>query len=149
MLNTPLLVAVTLAFSVALVRLVFKNLSARGWGPLAAAFPLKQPVVGPQTRLRWVSVGGSGVVGHKGAVAAGASPAGLSLRMPLLAWLWHPPMLIPWSAMAPFQVEERLLWRKRYSTTVRLPGGPAVPLRFEDNDLAQAIRPWAQVEAAL
>lgn len=142
---TPIIV-LSLGVTLYLVGLAMKRIAAKGWGPLAAAYPLAQPPTGPQTRLSWVSVGGSGAVGHKSAVVAGASAAGLSLRMPLLGWLGHPPMLIPWSACGPFRAEKQLLSSNRYTTSVRLPNGAAVALRFEDNEFARAIRPWAHVE---
>lgn len=142
-----LIIAFVAGLTLAVVAWVLKAEAARGWLPLAEYFPLTHRPAGPETRLQWVSVGGSGVVGHKGAVVAGASAAGLSLRMPLLAWLWHPPLLIPWSAFGPFRTEKGLLWRTRCTTTIRLPTGTAVPLRFEDADLLEAVQPWVRVEA--
>lgn len=143
-----LIIAFVFGLTLAVVAWVLKAEAARGWLPLAEYFPLTHRPTGPETRLRWVSVGGSGVMGHRGAVAAGASAAGLSLRMPLLAWVWHPPLLILWSAFGPFRAEKRLLWKTRCTTTIRLPNGTAVPLRFEDANLLEAVQSWTRLEGA-
>ncbi len=83
---------------------LIKQRLQKGWLPLAAAYPLIGPVAGLQITLAWVSVGGSELVGDKNLVRAGATVAGLSLRLPLLAWL-HPPLRIPWAACGPFRAK--------------------------------------------
>lgn len=116
--------------------------TAAGWQPLAAAFPMTKAPTGQRIRLTWASVGGRGITAHKGVMVANVSPAGLTLQMPLLAWLCYPAMQIPWSACGPFQVEKRFFFRTRCTTFVRLPNGNPVAVRIEDADFLRAAQPW-------
>ena len=140
-------ITLTIALTFALVAWVLHNESARGWQPLATVFPLTERPTGHSIRLRWISIGGRGLVGHKSMVVASVSPAGLTLQMPLLAWLCYPAMRIPWSAFSPFRAEKRFILQTRYTTLVRLPDGTSVPLRIGDADLIQAAQPWIKLEA--
>ena len=105
----PLIVVPTMILIFLLVGWMLRRNAAAGWQPLATAFPMTAPPTGQQIRLTWASIGGSALVGHKSVVVANVSPAGLTLQMPLLAWLCYPAMQIPWSSCSPFEVENRLI----------------------------------------
>lgn len=141
----PLIVVPTTILILLLVGWMLRRNAAAGWQPLATAFPMTAPPTGQQIRLTWASIGGSALVGHKSVVVANVSPAGLTLQMPLLAWLCYPAMQIPWSACGPFTVEKRLILRTRYTTLVRLPDGNSVAVRIEDAAFARAAQPWITV----
>ena len=143
----PLIVVPTTILILLLVGWMLRRNAAAGWQPLATAFPMTAPPTGQQIRLTWASIGGSGLVGHKSVVVANASPAGLTLQMPLLAWICYPAMQIPWSACGPFRAEKRFILQTRYTTSVRLPDGNSVTLRIEDADFVRAAQPWIKVEA--
>ena len=143
-----LIITLTTGLILALVGWMLHREAAAGWQPLATAFPLRERPTGQQVRLAWASLGGSGMVGHKGMVVANVSPAGLTLQMSLFAWLCYPAMQIPWSACGPFQVKKQFLLQTSCTTFVRLPDGSSVPVRIRDADFVRAVQPWITVEEA-
>ena len=130
----------------ALVWWMLRREAAAGWQPLATAFPMRERPTGPQIRLAWASLGGSGIVGHKSMVVANVSPTGLTLQMPLLAWLCYPAMQIPWSACGLFHLQKRLFLQAHCTAFVRLPDGGSIPVRIRDADFVRAAQPWVTVE---
>ena len=56
----------------------------------------------------------------------------------------HPPLLIPWHALAPIRTR-KILWTTYYSTTIQVSPGQ-VDFQFSDPELVQTLRPWLRVE---
>ena len=79
-----------------------------------------------------------------GVIQAGVAPAGLALRVAWLFQVGHPPLLIPWQALAPIRTH-KVLWATYYSTTIQVSTGQ-VGFQFSDPELVQALRPWLRVE---
>jgi hypothetical protein len=121
---------------------IAKGLSLLAWGRLASEYLAPDPVGLPvQIRIARAKLG---VVSYKGAIKAGASLQGLALRAAWLFGVGHPPLLIPWSAIAPIRTH-KVLWTTYYSTTIEVSSGQ-VDFQFSDSELAQALRPWLRME---
>ena len=101
-------------------------------GPLAcgAVFPL-----------------GTGQRGRRsgGALKAGASAAGLALETGFSFGVWHPPLLVPWSAVGTIGAE-KLLWVTTCSASIQIGNGNSMVFTFASNDLLAAARPWVRLE---
>lgn len=117
---------------------VAKVLSLLAWGRLASEYRAPDPA-GLPVQLR-IDRARLGVVGYNGVIKAGASPQGLALRAAWLFGVGHPPLLVPWRAIAPIRTR-KVLWTTYYSTTIGMSSGQ-VDFQFSDPELAQALRLW-------
>lgn len=130
-----------LAFFVGLWCLVVKVLAMSGWQRLATHYQVDRLPAVPMFRLGQASVGG---IRYRGAMQAGASAEGLSLKTGFPFGIGHPPLLIPWSAIGPLQAETSL-WMTFYSTEIQTGAGGSLTFTFTSNDLLEAARPWVQL----
>ena len=92
-----------------------------GWRKLAAGYTCKEPFIGTTWRfqsaeMRWLGI--------RNCLILGADARGLYMSMMLLFRFWHPPLLIPWTA-----INSRTK-KKLFSEGVEFTLGPApgVPL---------------------
>ena len=113
-------------------------LARRGWGRLVPYFHTAQQPPGPQFWLGLATVGG---VSYKNAIRASVSPQGLRLSVLFLFRVGHPPLLIPWAALGPLHPETSW-WLTFSTTTIGLPTGERLDLRFAHKELAAAMQPW-------
>ena len=121
---------------------IAKVLSVLAWGRLANEYPASDPAGLPgQLRTGQAKLG---VVSYNGVIKAGAGPQGLALRVGWLFQVGHPPLLIPWHALAPIRTR-KILWTTYYSTTIQVSSGQ-VDFQFSDPELVQTLRPWLRVE---
>ena len=122
--------------------LIVLVLSFLAWSRLANEYPAPDQLAVPVA----IRIGRAklGLVSYKGIIKAGALAEGLSLRVILVSWLGHPPLLIPWVAIAPIRTHKSF-WTTYYSTTIRV-GSGQVDFQFSDSELVEALRPWLRME---
>ena len=121
---------------------IAKVLSLLAWGRLANEYLASDPAGLPvQFRIARAKLG---VVSYNGVIKVGALPQGLALRVAWLFQVGHPPLLIPWQALAPIRTR-KILWTTYYSTTIQVSSGQ-VDFQFSDPELVQTLRPWLRVE---
>ena len=121
---------------------IAKVLSLLAWGRLAGEYLAPDPA-GLLVQLR-IDRASLGVVSYNGVIKAGVSPQGLALRAAWLFGVGHPPLLVPWRAIALIRTR-KVLWTTYYSTTIAVSSGQ-VDFQFSDPELAQALRPWLRME---
>jgi hypothetical protein len=121
----------------ALWALVSKALSWLGWRRLADAYTVAAAPPAELRRLGWARLG---PVDYKNVIEVGLGPAGLSLTMPAIFRIGHPPLLIPWAAIGPVS-QRRQLGNTYYHLSIST-AGRSVPLAFHSEALAEALRPW-------
>jgi hypothetical protein len=101
------------------------SIAAMGWSDLAARFRTDTPPPADARRMQWGSFGGFG--SYNNVLTVGASDAGLYLAVLFLFRAFHPPLLIPWSA-----IKSRT--RQRYflvmCDTLEIEGDSTVRLRL-------------------
>lgn len=73
------------------------TISNMGWSTLAARFRTDTPPPADPRRMQWGSFGGFG--SYNNILTIGASDSGLYLGVLFLFRAFHPPLLIPWSAI--------------------------------------------------
>ena len=121
---------------------IAKVLSLLAWGRLAGEYLAPDPAgLSVQFRIARAKLG---IVSYNGVIKAGVSPQGLALRAVWLFGVGHPPLLVPWRAIAPIRTH-KVLWTTYYSTTIEVSSGQ-VDFQFSDPELAQALRPWLRME---
>ena len=141
-LDSPWLFLAPVIQFAAFFALIVLVLSFLAWSRLANEYRAPAQLAVPvETRISRAKLG---IVSYKGLIKAGALAQGLSLRVILVAWLGHPPLLIPWSAIAPI-CTRKSFWTTYYSTTIQLNSGQ-VNFQFSDSDLMELLRPWLRVE---
>ncbi len=124
-----------LAFA-ALWGLIAKTLALLGWQQLARDYRVAAPPAGEPLRVGQLKVG---MVAYGGIVTATSAAGGLGLRTSFLFRVGHPPVLIPWSALAPFE-EQRFLWVTTYRTVVHTRSGGRVRLQVADKRVADLLQ---------
>jgi hypothetical protein len=90
----------------------------------------------PSLRVGQLKVG---MVNYGGIVTATTAAGGLGLRTSFLFRIGHPPVLIPWAALAPFE-ERRLLWVTTYRTAVHTRSGGRVRLQVADKRVVELLQ---------
>jgi hypothetical protein len=85
---------VALPFMYVVVAYMISNM---GWSTLAARFRTDTPPPEGARRMQWGSFGGFG--SYNNVLTVGYSDAGLYLGVLILFRAFHPPLLIPWSAI--------------------------------------------------
>ncbi|MCC2545400.1 hypothetical protein LJY25_03005 [Hymenobacter sp. BT175] len=138
----PLLIPTGIGFFIGFWCLIVKGISQVAWSRLVARFGVVSTPAGSQITLPRARLG---VVSYQNAIRAGIAPDGLSLSVNSLFRVGHPPLLIPWSALEPFQTEQSL-WTTFYSTTIRLSGAAGISLTFNSDDFIRAARPWIRLQ---
>lgn len=89
-----------------------------GWARLAEKYPA-QNLDDPAIRWKhWQNMSLQNWANYNNCVSVGVSPAGLSLRLPWLFRMGHPPVHIPWSAFDR-QARGRWLWMGTISLWLR------------------------------
>ncbi len=124
-----------LAFAV-LWGLIAKFLALLGWQQLARDYQVEALPVAPSLRVGQLKVG---MVNYGGIVTATTAAGGLGLRTSFLFRIGHPPVLIPWAALAPFE-ERRLLWVTAYRTAVHTRSGGRVRLQVADKRVVELLQ---------
>ena len=121
---------------------IVKGLSMLAWGRLSDEYLASGPAGLPvQFRIARAKLG---MISYNGVIKAGALPRGLALRVAWLFQVGHPPLLIPWHALASIRTR-KILWTTYYSTTIQVSSGQ-VDFQFSDPELVQTLRPWLRVE---
>lgn len=121
--------------------LVVKLISLMAWQQLATSFRVAALPPGPQWPLGHARLG---IVSYKNALNMVVTPQGLGLAPGALFRIGHPPVLVPWSAVGPFQAKKSL-WLTYYTTPIRTPAGGSIALSFSNPHLLEAARPWITV----
>jgi hypothetical protein len=121
-----------LAFAGVSIVIGVRLASAGGWRETAERFPAPAAPPAGEQRFRFASLrvagGGLRQADYENCVTIGVSEAGISLSLLRLFRLFHPPMLIPWSAVDRCTAET-VLWGHRTRVTLRdgvvlVTGGP-------------------------
>jgi hypothetical protein len=105
-----------------------------GWSALARDFPGPSEAPAPQFLLQAGSMNGCR---YRGCLNVGISPHGMSLSLFFLFRAGHPPLLIPWTNLSPFQ-PENALWTTVYATTIT-GAGRDIRLTLHNRRLADAL----------
>jgi hypothetical protein len=107
-----------------------------GWHALATNFPSAAEPQGQKFRTTSARIGWTN---YNNCLIAIVADNGLFLHPWLPFRMFHPPLLIPWSAFSPLD-EKKLLWATSYSTTISLRGGKSINLVLISHALAEEVR---------
>lgn len=103
-----------------------------GWGKLAAKYRSNNSFLGSWKGWQWGKVGS---IYYKHALWIGIAPEGLYLKTgPLFVLLFHPALLIPWTAIK--SIEESKFWWTR-----------TLEIRLNDSDVQIMVKPQSLDEA--
>jgi hypothetical protein len=117
-------------------------LSLGGWQLLAARYRLVQwPPNVEVSSLEWAKMGWGS---YKNVLKAGACREGLVLQVSWLFRLFHPPLLIPWSAVGSIQTTASF-WSTTYRIALATGDDTHVGLQFTSLALLTTLQPWVHL----
>ncbi|MGI4735715.1 MAG: hypothetical protein ACRYG7_11110 [Janthinobacterium lividum] len=117
------------------------GLSLGGWQQLASAYRVASlPPAADVRLLGWAKVGG---VSYKNILRVGACPEGLAFNVFFLFRFFHPPLLIPWSAIGRIQ-STTSFWSTTYRIALSTGDHTSETFRFTSPTLLSELRPWLQ-----
>lgn len=111
-------------------------ISRIGWNGLAKHFRANAKPSGSTYRVVSASINGCN---YNNCLTAIVATNGLWLQPWLPFRLFHPALLIPWSAFSPFK-EQKILWARRYFSTVTTPDGRRIPWMLIPKALEMEVR---------
>jgi hypothetical protein len=117
-------------------------ISLGGWRQLATQYRATSlPVDANTSSLSYAKMGWAD---YKNVIRAGACQEGLVLKVFFLFRLFHPPLLIPWSAVGSIQ-SSTSFWSTTYSIDLDAGDMTSVEFRFTSSALLAELRPWVRV----
>lgn len=123
-------------FFVALWTAVVFAISRIAWSPLAGSFSALHTPTG--TKFHMVSAFMKGCR-YKGCLTAIVAPEGLWMKPWWIFSMFHPALLIPWNAFAPFE-EQKMWWGTQSTTLISTPTGQQIELHVLPKSLENAMR---------
>jgi hypothetical protein len=117
-------------------------ISLGGWRQLATHYRVTNlPFDANVSSLSYAKMGWAD---YKNVIRAGACQEGLVLKVFFLFRLFHPPLLIPWSAVGSIQ-SSTSFWSTTYSIDLATDDMTSVKFRFTSSALLAELRPWVRV----
>jgi len=117
-------------------------LSFGGWQQLASRYRVANlPPDADVSSLGWARVGR---VSYRNSLLVGACQEGLVFQVFFLFRFFHPPLLIPWSAVGSLQTTTSL-WSTTYSIALSTGDTTSIVFRFNSSALLTALQPWVRM----
>jgi hypothetical protein len=123
------------------------GVSLAGWQKLTTQYRATNLPL--NTTVSSLSYAKMGWADYKNVIRAGASQEGLALQVFFLFRLFHPPLLIPWSAVGSIQSSTSFWSTTYYSITIATDDMTTIEFRFTSSALLAELRPWVRVVTSI
>jgi hypothetical protein len=114
-------------------------LSLGGWQQLAS--PYRVTSLPPDADVRLLGWAKVGWVSYKNILRVGACQEGLAFKVFFLFRFFHPPLLIPWSAVGRIQTSTSF-WSTNYSIAISTGDQTSEVFQFTSSTLLSELQPW-------